>query len=222
VKSPGKLPLIAASLCMVAAAVCIGLYLVHRNRAPGKYGGNLEFRLAAFNTELLDQFSRPPEGPDVFTDSQAQEVIESGSPPIGFTWLPISQSLLEEGGGVQPRGITRVVHGREYLLVANRPEMILSHAASAPRWGVNSVKMTATYKFGMVVKAVQIELDYNAARLLRKFTQRYKGHSVAVILDGQVIENGTFLGPFKGDLLGFRYPEGEEAEAERLRGSLMK
>lgn len=36
---------------------------------------------------------------------------------------------------------------------------------------------------------VQIELDYNAARVLRKFTQRYKGHSVVVIVDGQVIIN---------------------------------
>jgi len=33
--------------------------------------------------------------------------------------------------------------------------------------------------------------------MLRKFTQTYMGHSVAVILDEQVIMNGTFLSPFK-------------------------
>ena len=221
-KTLGKVPLIAASLCVVAAAICIGLYLVHRNHAPGKYGSHLEFRLAAFNTKLLGQFSRAPQGPDVFSGPQAREISESGNPPTGFTWLPLSDFPLEQDGGVQPRGITRVIDGREYLLVTNRPEMILSHSASAPRWGVKSVKMTATYKFGPVVRAVQIELDYNAAHMLREFTQRYKGHSVAVILDGQVIMNGTFLGPFKGNLMGFRFPDGEEVEAEKLRDSLMK
>jgi len=71
-KTPRKVPLIAAGLCVVAAAVYIGLYLVHRNHAPRKYGRNLEFHLAAFNTKLLDQFSHAPEGTDVFSGSQAR------------------------------------------------------------------------------------------------------------------------------------------------------
>ena len=221
-KIPDKIPLITASLCLAAAAICVGLYLVHRNHAPGNYGRNLEFRLAACNTGHLDRSSRAPVGFDVFSGSLTQEIIESGNPPAGFEWLPLSELLVNQGGGVQPRCITRVIHGREYLLVSNWPATSLTHAANAPRWGVKSAKTTTTYKFGPVVKAVQIELDYNAARLLRKFTQRYVGYSVAVVVGGQVIMNGTFLNPFKGDVLGFRFPQSEQSQAERLLESLMK
>jgi len=221
-KIPGKRSVFAAGLCAITAAVCIGLYLVHRNHAPGIYGRNLEFRLAAFNTEHVDPFSRAPEGFDVFAGYQAREIAASGVAPAGFKWLPLSKFLLIQGGGVQPRGITCVKDGRDYLLVADQPAMILTHAGNAPRWGVKSIKMTATYDFGPVVKAVQIDLDYPAARILRQFTQKYTGHSVAVVVDGQVIVNEGFLGPFKGNVLGFSFPEGEEAEAEKLRDSLMK
>ncbi len=217
-----KLAIITACLCVILAALCVGLYWRHRNREPGRFGKDLEFRLAAFNTEHLDQPSRAPTGPDVFSGPNARRIAESGEAPAGFEWLPVSDFLVGETGGVQPRGITRVIDGREFLLVAVRPGMILTHSANVPPWGVKSVQMTATYKFGPVVQAVQIELDYTAARMLRKFTQKYAGHSVAVIVDGQVIMNATFLGAFKGDLMGFRFPETENVEAETLRDSLMK
>jgi hypothetical protein len=221
-KIAGKTARFAAGLCVIAAAVCIGLYLVHRNHEPGKYGHNLEFRLAAYNMGRFDQFSPRPEGADVFSDSQAQQIAQSGETPVGFKWLPLSDFLVDQGGGVQPKGITRVIDGREYLLVADQPPMILTHTANVSRWGVKSVEMTATYEFGPVVKAVQITFDSTARNTLRQFTQKYTRHSVAVVVDGQVVVNLGLLSPIRKGVLGLRYPPGEQAEAERLRDSLMK
>jgi preprotein translocase subunit SecD len=136
--------------------------------------------------------------------------------------MPLSDYLVDQGGGVQPRGITRVIGGREYLLVADQPAMILTHTANAPRWGVKSVEMTASYEFGPVVKAVQITFDSTARDMLRQFTRRYIRHSVAVVVDGQVVVNLGLLSPMREGVLGLRFPPGEQAEAERLRDSLMK
>ena len=136
--------------------------------------------------------------------------------------MPLSDYLVDQDGGVQPRGITRVIGGREYLLVADQPAMILTHTANAPRWGVKSVEMTASYEFGPVVKAVQITFDSTARDMLRQFTRRYIRHSVAVVVDGQVVVNLGLLSPMREGVLGLRFPPGEQAEAERLRDSLMK
>jgi hypothetical protein len=222
-KIAGKIALFAAGLCVMAAAVCIGFYLVHRNHVPGKYGGNLEFRLAALNTEHFDQFSRAPEGFDVFSGSQAHEIAESGKAPTGFKWMPVSDFyLMVTGGGHAPTGILSVINGRKCLLVADRPEMMLTHAANVSAWGVKSVEMTATYKFGPVVKAVQINFDDTARNLLRQFTEKYVRHSIAVIVDGQVTINLGLLSPMRRGVLGLSYPEGGEAIAEKLRDALMK
>jgi hypothetical protein len=221
-KIAGKITLFAAGLCVIAATDCIGLDLFHRNHEPGKYGKNLEFRLAAYNLGRFDQFSPRPEGADVFSASQAQQIAQSGEAPVGFKWLPLSDYLVHQGGGDQPRGITRVIDGRVYLLVADRPQMILTHTADAHRWGVKSVEMTSSYEYGPVVKAVQITFDGTARDMLRQFTQKYIRHSVAVVVDGQVIVNLGLLSPIGKGVLGLRYPVGEQTEAERLRDSLMK
>jgi hypothetical protein len=221
-KIAGKIALFAAGLSLMAAAVCVELYSIHWSRVPGKFGRNLEFRVSAMNTKNFDQFNRAPDGPDVFSVSQAQEIAESGVAPAGFAWLPLSDFDLCATGGVEPRGIKRVINGREFLLVADRPEMVLTHAANAPAWGVNSVEITATYKYGPVVKAVQIKLDYTGGRLLRQFTQKYVRHSIAAIVDGQVIANFGLLTPIRRNALGLTFPAGEEAVAEKLRDTLMQ
>jgi len=223
-KTASKIGLFAAGLCVMTAVVCIDLYLVHRNHVLGKYGRSLEFRVAALNDTVgFDQFNRAPEGVDVFSGSQAREIAESGVAPAGFTWLPVSRFYLTTtGGGIEPRGITRVRNGQEFLLVADRPEMMLTHGANVPAWGAKSVEMTATYMYGPVVKAVQIEMDHPGRNLLRQFTQKYVRHSIAVIVDGQVIVDLGLLTPLRRGMLGFSYPEGAEAEADRLRDALMK
>ena len=217
-----KIALFAAGFCVIAFSVCVGFFWVHRNHVPGTFGKHLEFRLAAYNPGRFDQFSPRPEGADVFSDSLAQRIFQSGEAPVGFKWLPLSDFLVHQGGGVQPRGITRVIDGREYLLVADQPSMILTHTTNAPPWGVKSVRMTASYEFGPVVKAVQITLDNTARDMLRQFTQKYIHHSVAVVVDGQVVVNVGLLSPMGKGILGLSFPEGEEAEADRLRDSLMK
>jgi len=220
-KIAGKIVLIATSLCMVGAVVCVGLTLHQRNHVPGKYGRNLEFRVSALNTENFDQFSRAPEGFDVFSGRLAREISESGVAPAGFEWLPLSNFDLNATGGVEPRGITRVINGREFLLVANRPEMMLTHGTNDSAWGVKSVEITATYKYGPVVKAVEIKLDDAGGDLLRQFTQKYVRHSIATIVDGQVIANFGLLTPITKHALGLRFPVGGEPEAEKLRDTLM-
>ncbi len=221
-KIAGRIALFAAGLCVMATAVGADLYLLHRNRVPGKYGRKLEFRVSALNTENFDQFNRAPDGFDVFSGSLAREIAESGVAPAGFKWLPLSDFDLGATGGVEPRGITRVINGREFLLVADRPEMMLTHAATAPAWGVKSVEITATYKYGSVVKAVKIKLDDTGGGLLRQFTQEYVRHQIAVIVDGQVIANFGLLSPITKDMLGLRFPVGEEAQAEKLRAALVQ
>ncbi|MFZ0338259.1 MAG: hypothetical protein WAL45_09525 [Terracidiphilus sp.] len=221
-KIGGRIALFAAGLCVMTGTVCAELYLAHRNHVPGRYGRNLEFRVSALNTENFDQFSRAPDGFDVFSGSLAREIAESGVAPAGFEWLPLSNFDLGATGGVEPRGITRVINGREFLLVADRPEMVLTHTANAPAWGVKSVQITASYKYGPVVKAVEIKLDDTGGGLLQQFTQKYVRHSIAVILDGQVIANFGLLSPISKDVLGLRFPAGGEVEAERLRDTLMQ
>jgi len=221
-KVAGKATLFVAGLCVMAAAVCVDIYSIRWNRVSGKFGRNLEFRVSALNAENFGQFDRAPDGFDVFSGSQPREIVKSGVAPAGFEWLPLSNFDLGTTGGVEPRGITRVVNGHEFLLVADRPEMMLTHAASGPAWGVKSVEITATYKYGPVVKAVEIKLDDTGGGLLRQFTQKYVRHQTAVIVDGQVIANFGLLSPITKDVLGLRFPVGEEGEAEKLRDALMK
>jgi len=202
---------------MVTVAACF-----HRNLAPGKYGKNLEFRLAAYNLGRLDQFSPRPEGTDVFSASQAQQIAQSGEAPLGFKWMPLSNFDICQTGGVEPHGITRVVNGQEFLLVADQPGMVLTHATDFPVWGVKSVQITASYEFGPVVKVVVITLDSTVRNMLRQFTEKHVRHSIAIVVDGQVVVNLGLLSPMRKGVLGLRFPEGEETEAERLRDSLMK
>ena len=220
-KTPGKIALVAAALCVVTATVCA---CDDRTHVSGSGGRKLEFRLAAFNTERIhpDRFTRAPNGPDVFSGAEAQQIAESGIAPVAFGWLPISDFLLGQGGGVQPMGITRVVNGHEYLLVTDRPEIMLKHAANSPAWRVKSVQITATYEYGPVVKRVEIKLDNTGERLLRQFTQVYRGHSLALVVNGQVISNVTLLTPVTKGILGLTFPASEQAEAERLCDFLMK
>lgn len=220
-KLAGRIALFMAGLCVMAAAVCTDSYLVHGNQVPGKYGKNLEFRVAALNTEHFGQFDRAPDGFDVFSGSQAREIEESGVAPAGFKWFPVSSFyLMDTGGGIEPRGIIRAVNEQRFLLVADRPEMMLTHSADKPAWGVKSVEMTATYKYGPVVKAVEINLDDTGGELLRQFTQKYIRHSMAVIVDGQVVIDLGLLSPISKRALGLRFPAGGEAVAEKLRDAL--
>src|SRR5215472_1436922 len=131
-KTAGKFALVAAAaLCVVLTSVCAD----DRDHASGSPGRKLEFRLAAFNTERIHPDRYPPGAPtgaDVFSSAESQRIAESGVAPAGFEWLPISDFLLGQGGGVQPMGITRIVHGQEFLLVTDRPEMMITHAANSP------------------------------------------------------------------------------------------
>ncbi len=220
-KVAGKFAIFSAVLCALAATVCAGFCFGHWSRVHGKYGGNLDFRVSAMTTAYFDQFNRAPEGPDVFSVSQAREIEETGQAPAGFTWLPVSKFyLVVTGGGIEPRGVTRVSNGQEYLLVANRPEMMLTHSADKPAWGVKSVEMTSTTIYGPVVKRVQIDLDDAGRDLLRQFTEKYVRHSIAVVVDGQVIVSVGLLTPINKGGLGLTFPEGAEAVAGKLRDSL--
>jgi len=222
-KTAGKIGIVAAGLCVVAASACAWLVSLQRNREHGQYGKTLEFRLSALNAGIFDQFNRAPDGVDVFSSSQAHEIAETGIAPAGFKWMPVSNFyLMETGGGIDPRGILTVIDGHKFLLVADRPEMILSHAAITPVWGVKSVEMTSTYMYGPVVNTVQIKFDNTARDLLRQFTEKYVRHSIAVIVDGQVIANLGLLTPMRRGVVGLSYPEGGEKVAETLRGALMK
>lgn len=213
--------LIAAGLSAMVLSVCADVCLVRANRVPGNYGRNLEFRVAALNTEHFDQFDRAPDGFDVFSGSHAREIEESGVAPAGFKWFPVSNFyLMDTGGGVEPRGILRAVNGHKFLLVADRPEMMLTHAENTPVWGVESVEMTSTYKYGPVVKGVKFNLDSTGGNLLRQFTQKYVRHSIAVIVDGQVIIDLGLLSPISKNSLELRFPAGGEAVAEKLREAL--
>jgi len=219
-KVAGKSTILATGLCAIAVAVGISLGWGHQNHVPGKYGRNLEFRVSAMTTAYFDQFNRAPEGPDVFSVSQAHEIEESGQVPAGFTWLPVSRFDLVVTGGIEPRGVTRVTNGQEFLLVANRPDMTLAHSADKPAWGAKSVKMTSTYIYGPVVKRVQIDFDDAGKDLLRQFTENNVRHSIAVVVDGQVIANMQLLTPIRKGGLGLPFPEGAEAVAGKLRDSL--
>ncbi len=219
-KIADKIALFAAGLCVMTAAVsfCSGF----RSHVPGNGGKSLEFRLAALNPAILDQFSQPTPGADVFSGPDARKIAKSGEAPAGFKWLPLSDFLVGQGGGVQPTGITHVISGQEFLLVADQPEMILTHAANAPAWGVKSAKITASREFGPVIEAVQINLDDTAGDMLRQFTQKYVGHSLAVVVGGQVIVNFRLLTPVRRSVLQLRFPENERSEAKRLCDALMK
>lgn len=220
-KIAGKIVLAAASLCVVLATVSAG---IDRKHVSGGGGRKLEFRLAAFNTERIhpDRFPQMPNGADVFSGTEAQQIAESGVAPAGFEWLAMSDFLLGQGGGVQPMGITRIVNGQEFLLVTNRPEMMITHAANSPAWRVKSAQITATYEFGPVVTRVEIKLDNTGERILRQFTEEYHGHSLALVLNGQVISNATLLTPVRNGVLGLTFPAIEQEDAESLCESLMK
>ncbi|MGO9325692.1 MAG: hypothetical protein ACLP07_14125 [Terracidiphilus sp.] len=220
-KIAGKFAIFTAVLCALAATVCAGFCFGYWNRVHGKYGRNLDFRVSAMTTAYFDPFNRAPEGPDVFSVSQAREIEESGQAPAGFTWLPVSKFyLVVTGGGIEPRGITRVTNGQEFLLVANRPEMMLTHSADKPAWGAKSVEMTSTTIYGPVVKRVQIDFDDTGKDLLRQFTEKYVRHSISVDVDGQVIASMGLLTPIKRGGLGLTFPEGAEVVAGKLRDSL--
>jgi hypothetical protein len=219
-KKAVKIALFAFVLGIVAVAgwtaSCLG---THHTLGTG--GKTLEFRVSAFNLESygLDR----PDGFDVFSGSQVRKIAESGEAPEGFKWLPVSDFYLSTPwGGVEPRGFLHTTNGKKFLLVSDRPEMILGHSPNAPAWGVKSVEITATNYYGHVVKRVQINLDDIGADLLQQFTKRYIHHSVGVIVDGQIVANFTLMSPMQKGLLTISFPEGDELEAESLRDSLMK
>jgi len=220
-KKPVKFVLFAFVLSIVAAAgwtaSCLG---AHHTLGTG--GKTLEFRVSAFNLEGYGP--NRPDGFDVFLGSQVRKFAESGEAPEGFKWLPVTDFYLSTTyGGVEPRGVLHTTNGRKFLLVSDRPEMILGHAINAPAWGVKSVHITATtYMNGPVVKRVQINLDDIGADLLQQFTKNYIHHSVAVIVDGQIVANFFLLSPVREGLLSISFPEGDELKAESLRDSLMK
>ena len=58
--------------------------------------------------------------------------------------------------------------------------------------------------------------------MLKQFTQKYVGHSLALVVDGQVIVNLRLLTPVRTSVLQLRFPESEKPEAERLHNALMK
>ena len=184
-KIGGRIALFAAGLCVMTGTVCAELYLAHRNHVPGKYGRNLEFRVSAMTTEYFDQFNRAPEGPDVFSVSQAHEIAESGRAPAGFTWLPVSRFDLVVTGGIEPRGITRVTNGQEFLLVADRPDMVLTHSADKPCMGCQVCRDDFHIHIWSGGKASQIDLDDTGGDLLRQFTEKYVRHSIAVAWTGK-------------------------------------
>ncbi|MFZ1938541.1 MAG: hypothetical protein ACLPZY_13515 [Terracidiphilus sp.] len=221
-KIAGKIAIFAAGLSVIAAAIWFDACRSHAVEAHGKLGSTLEYRVAALDTEHFDQFNRAPDGFDVFSSTQARQIADSGQAPAGFKWMPVSRFyLMETGGGVEPRGILHTISGHKFLLVADRPEMALTHSADTPAWGVQSVKFTSTNRFGRPVYMLEVELDGTGGRLVKQFTQKYLRHSVAVIVDGRVVIDLGLLGPM-GKVQGFNYPEGGEAIANELREALLK
>jgi len=222
-KTAGEIGFFAAGLCAIAVSACIGLVSLHGSREHGQYGKTLEFRVSALNTEHFDQFNRAPEGVDAFSSSQAREIAQSGKAPEGFQWLPVSSFfLMETGGGIDPRGILSVINGRKSLLVADRPEMILTHTTRGPQWGVKSVEFSSTNIYGPTVEYIDIDLDSTGTKMLRQFTQKYIRHSVALIVDGQAVANFGLLTPMRRGSLRISYPEGGRHLAEQLRDALKK
>src|SRR5262249_28185869 len=112
-------------------------------------------------------------------------------------------------------------NGHKFLLVADQPGMILTHAPETPAWGVQSTKFTSTNRYGRPVYMLEVDLDNTGGRLLKQFTTKYLRHSVAVVVDGQVIVDLGLLGPM-GKVQGYNYPEGGEAIANELRNALMR
>lgn len=221
-KIAGSIAIFAAGLGVIAAAVWINACRNHAVEARGKFGSTLEYRVAALKAEYYDQFNRAPEGPDVFSSAQGQEIAESGIAPDGFKWMPVSRFyLMETGGGNEPRGILRTVNGHKFLLVANRPEMILAHETNVPAWGVESTRFTSTNRYGRPVYMLEVELDDEGGRQVKQFTQKYLRHAVAVVVDGQAIVDLQLLGPM-GKVERFSYPEGGDAIAKELQDALMK
>jgi preprotein translocase subunit SecD len=98
--------------------------------------------------------------------------------------------------------------------------MMLTHSTDKPAWGVKSVEMTSTTIYGPVVKRVQIDFDDTGRDLLRQFSEKYVRHSIAVVVDGQVIVSMGLLTPIRKGGLGLTFPEGAEAVAGKLRDSL--
>jgi hypothetical protein len=197
------------------------VYLANGDRVPGTYGRNLEFRVAAYNATSADQ-SPMPTGNDIFEGYQARGFSESSEAPAGFKWQPIWKPYaVETDGNLGLRSITRMSGESEFLLVADRPEMMVTHAENLPTWGVKSVQLKTSTKYGLAFPYVEIELDHSGKKLLSTFTQKYRRHAIAMIVDGQVCLSAMFLTPVDNGVLRISFPPGWQSQAEKLRDAVL-
>lgn len=220
-KIAAKIALFATGLGVMTATAFAALYVGHWDRAVGHFGRNLEFRVAAYNAASADQSSMPT-GYDIFEGDQARRFSENGEAPAGFKWQPIWKPYAAEtDGNLGLRSITRMSGESEFLLVADRPEMMITHAENVPAWGVKSVQVKTSTKYGRAFPYVEIDLDHSGKELLSTFTQKYRRHSIAMIVDGKVCLSAMFLTPVDNGVLKISFPPGWQTQAEELRDALL-
>ncbi len=158
---------------------------------------------------------------DVFQPQDLTSYIASGNAPTGWKWLPVANGVEKEVTGSAPASagneyVTRTSNGQMFLLVADQPDLTMTHASNVRPWGVDSVRVV---NYGS--PAVVIHLDQAGGNLMHDFTGRYVGHRIAVVVAGQICEVALIQSPVRS-AIEVRLPAGQQAEAESLRDSLMK
>jgi len=174
---------------------------------------------------LQDNSAASPAGTgpdvDVFEQQNVNSYIANGDAPSGWKWLPVANGVEREVTGSATTGsgseyVTRTSNGQMFLLVADTPDMSLTHTSSVRPWGVDSVRVV---NYGS--PAVEIHLDRAGGDLMHDFTQKYLGHRIAVVVGGQICEVALIQSPVRS-AIEVRLPAGQQAEAQNLRNSLMK
>ena len=130
-------------------------------------------------------------GPDVnvFQPQDLTSYIASGNAPTGWKWLPVANGVEKEVTGSAPASagneyVTRTSNGQMFLLVADQPDLTMTHASNVRPWGVDSVRVV---NYGS--PAVVIHLDQAGGNLMHDFTGRYVGHRIAVVVAGQILRS---------------------------------
>ncbi len=215
-----RLVLVLVVLGALAGAGWYGYQYFVRNAPPGGAGRNMEIRLLGLNGAVPSNGIGP--GVDVFQKDDVSSYIANGDAPNGWKWFPVANGVDPEVTGAAPAGseipyVTRTSNGQLFLLAADSPDMMLTHASNVRPWGVESVKVT-TDELG---PAVDIHLDQAGGDLMHDFTQKYLEHRIAVVVGGQICEVALIQSPVRS-AIDIRLPVGQQAQAEALRDSLMK
>ena len=112
---------------------------------------------------------------DVFQPQDLTSYIASGNAPTGWKWLPVANGVEKEVTGSAPASagneyVTRTSNGQMFLLVADQPDLTMTHASNVRPWGVDSVRVV---NYGS--PAVVIHLDQAGGDLMHDFTRQVPG-----------------------------------------------